>query len=369
MKVLEVNVDDIGMGGVYALVKNLILNKGEKLRIDIAAIEPFENPDNIEYLKNLGCVVYYIGYKKNKILKQLYCINNLYNLLKEHQYDCVHIHADVANKLLVPGIACNIARVKKIILHSHASSVDGKKRWMKYIYHWICRNLLKYTATDFVSCSDLASQWMFPNIDAHRVKKINNGVRLNQFRFNTVIRQEVRNRLGIRDCFVIGHVGRFAYQKNHEYLIDVFAKVKKIVPSAILLLVGEGDLRNVVEQKVISLGLIHDVIFYGISYNVSELFQAMDVFLLPSHFEGLPIVGVEAQAAGLPVLFSSAITKEAKLINEVYYLPVDERSKDMWVKQIVELQRHRRYDTYSELERCGFDIHQTVEELMNLYKI
>ena len=102
MKVLEVNVDDIGMGGVYALVKNLILNKGEKLRIDIAAIEPFENPDNIEYLKNLGCVVYYIGYKKNKILKQLYCINNLYNLLKEHQYDCVHIHADVANKLLVP---------------------------------------------------------------------------------------------------------------------------------------------------------------------------------------------------------------------------------------------------------------------------
>ena len=223
MKVLEVNVDDIGMGGVYALVKNLILNKGEKLRIDIAAIEPFETPDNIEYLKNLGCVVYYIGYKKNKILKQLYCINNLYNLLKEHQYDCVHIHADVANKLLVPGIACNIARVKKIILHSHASSVDGKKRWMKYIYHWKCRNLLKYTATDFVSCSDLASQWMFPNIDAHRVKKINNGVRLNQFRFNTVIRQEVRNRLGIRDCFVIGHFGRFAYQKNHEYLIDVFA--------------------------------------------------------------------------------------------------------------------------------------------------
>ena len=345
--------------------KNMLVNILDYFR----PLKIEKNPDNIEYLKNLGCVVYYIGYKKNKILKQLYCINNLYNLLKEHQYDCVHIHADVANKLLVPGIACNIARVKKIILHSHASSVDGKKRWMKYIYHWICRNLLKYTATDFVSCSDLASQWMFPNIDAHRVKKINNGVRLNQFRFNTVIRQEVRNRLGIRDCFVIGHVGRFAYQKNHEYLIDVFAKVKKIVPSAILLLVGEGDLRNVVEQKVISLGLINDVIFYGISYNVSELFQAMDVFLLPSHFEGLPIVGVEAQAAGLPVLFSSAITKEAKLINEVYYLPVDERSKDMWVKQIVELQRHRRYDTYSELERCGFDIHQTVEELMNLYKI
>ena len=203
---------------------------------------------------------------------------------------------------------------------------------------------------------------MFPNIDAHRVKKINNGVRLNQFRFNTVIRQEVRNRLGIRDCFVIGHVGRFAYQKNHEYLIDVFAKVKKIVPSAILLLVGEGDLRNVVEQKVISLGLINDVIFYGISYNVSELFQAMDVFLLPSHFEGLPIVGVEAQAAGLPCSFFFGNNKRSKLINEVYYLPVDERSKDMWVKQIVELQRHRRYDTYSELERCGFDIHQTVEE-------
>lgn len=91
-------------------------------------------------------------------------------MLKEHQYDCVHIHADVANKLLVPGIACNIARVKNNFAFS-CFKCRWEKRWMKYIYHWICRNLLKYTATDFVSCSDLASQWMFPNIDAHRVKR------------------------------------------------------------------------------------------------------------------------------------------------------------------------------------------------------
>lgn len=368
MKVLEVNVDDIGMGGVYALVKGLIFYKEKNVQIDIAAIEPFENHDNIKYLMNLGCTVHYIGYKNSKILKQFYCFRNLYHLLMIGQYECVHIHADVANKLFVSGMACYMVGVKKIILHSHASSVDGKNRWMKQIFHRLCRLMLKNIATDFVSCSDLASQWMFPNINICKVKKINNGVKLEQFRFNSVKRHEIQKKLSVENRFVIGHVGRFAYQKNHEYLIDIFAKVKRMIPSAILLLVGEGDLRDKIEHKVKSLGLVNDVIFYGISHNVSELFQAMDVFVLPSHFEGLPIVGVEAQAAGLPVLFSSAITKEAKLINEVHYLSIDEKSKDMWAKHIVGLQQYKRYDTYDELKQCGFDIHQTVQKLMDLYE-
>lgn len=368
MKVLEVNVDDIGMGGVYSLVKNLIINKEKGIQIDIATIEPFENPDNIKYLKGFGCSVYYIGYRRNKILKQFYCFRNLHRLLKENQYECVHIHADVANKLLVSGIACYFERVKKIVLHSHASGVDGKNRWMKQIFHRLCRKMLKHIATDFLSCSDLASQWMFPNVEAGKIRKINNGIKLDQFRFNNEKRQEIRKELGIENRFVIGHVGRFAYQKNHEYLIEVFAKVKGMVPLAVLLLVGEGDLRGKVEHQVKSLGLANDVIFYGVSHNVSELFQAMDVFVLPSHFEGLPIVGVEAQAAGLPVLFSSTITKEAKLIDEVHYLAIDEKNKDVWSKSIVELRGYKRYDTYEELKQRGFDICQTVQDLIGLYE-
>lgn len=368
MKVLEINVDDIGMGGVYSLVKNLIINKEKGIKIDIATIEPFENPDNIKYLKSFGCSVYYIGYRRNKILKQFYCFRNLHCLLKENQYECVHIHADVANKLLVSGIACYFGGVKKIILHSHASGVDGKNRWMKQIFHRLCRKVLKYIATDFLSCSDLASQWMFPNVEIGKIKKINNGIKLDQFRFNDEKRQEIRKELDIEEHFVVGHVGRFAYQKNHEYLIDIFAKVKRFVPSAILLLVGEGELRGGIECKVKLLGLENDVVFYGVSHNVSDLFQAMDVFVLPSHFEGLPIVGVEAQAAGLPVLFSTTITREAKLIDEVHYLPIDEKSKDIWTKFIVDLRQYKRYDTYKKLKQRGFDISQTIDCLMSLYK-
>lgn len=368
MKVLEINVDDIGMGGVYALVKNLIINNRKKIQIDIATIEPFENPENIKYLNKLGCTVYYIGYRNSKILKQFYCFKTLYCLIMTNRYECVHIHADVANKLFVSGIACHIAGVKKIILHSHASGVDGKNRWIKQIFHRSCRNILKYIATDFVSCSDLASQWMFPNIDIKKIKKINNGVKLSSFRFNDKKRQEVQTRLNITNNFIIGHVGRFAYQKNHEYLIDIFAEVKKRIPTANLLLIGEGDLQNKIENQVKRLDLVNDVIFYGTSQNVADLFQAMDVFVLPSHFEGLPIVGVEAQAAGLPVLFSSTITQEAKLTDKVYYLPIDEKDKDTWVQHIIRLQQYERHDTYEELKLRGFDIQQTVQELLDLYE-
>lgn len=367
MKVLEVNVDDIGMGGVFSLVRNVIANRGENMQIDIATIEPFENADNIKNLSEMGCTVFYVGYSNSKILKQFVCFRNLRNLLKRGNYDCAHIHADVANKLFVSGLACKYSGVKKIILHSHASSVDGNHRWMKQIYHRICRRILKYIATDYASCSDLAAKWMFPNVRSDNIKMINNGIKLDLFRYNIAIRNEIRNKLNVNDKYVVGHVGRFAYQKNHEYLIDVFAKVKKSLPSAILLLIGEGVLLDNIKEKVKSLGLSQDVIFYGLSNRVYEMLQAMDTFVLPSHFEGLPIVGVEAQAAGLPVIFSSEITREAKQINEVHYLPIDRESINIWADYIVKLSKYKRYDTHNELLRQGFDIQQTIRELIDLY--
>jgi glycosyltransferase involved in cell wall biosynthesis len=370
-KILEVNVDDRGLGGVYGLVRNVIRNKPKDLQIDIACLETFENQKNIDELAGYGCHVHYVGYAGNKLVKQLKIYRNMKALIKKEQYDCVHIHADVANKLMVSGRAAKSAGVKKIILHSHATGVDGAHRKLKEMIHKRCTGKLPGIATDFATCSDLAAKWMFPKVPAEQVIRINNGIDLDRFRFSEEIRKQVRKELGIQDRFVIGHVGRFMYQKNHAYLIRVFAEVmkrRKEKKRPVLLLVGEGELQEEIRRQVQRAGLENDVIFFGLSPRVPELMQAMDVFVLPSHFEGLPIVGVEAQAAALPVIFSDQITREAKLTGPVAYLPITEQAVPRWAGLLERSDGIKRRDTYDRLTEEGYRIQDTVQTLLNLYK-
>lgn len=367
-RVLEINVDDLHSGGVFSLVKNVIQHKKSDIKIDIAAIEKFENLNNIKKLSEYGSSVHYIGYSGNKWKKQVVCYCNLKSLIKEKRYDCVHIHADVANKLLISGLAAKRVGVKKIILHSHAAGVDGNHRGLKLLFHQACRRFLKYIGTDFVACSDLAAQWMFPNISQDKICIINNGVDLDKFRYNIETREKVRNELGITDELLIGHVGRFAYQKNHKYLVEIMKQVKAKKLNARLLLVGEGPDEKKIKSLVTESNLEDSVIFYGTSSKVNELFQAMDVFVLPSHFEGLPIVGVEAQASGLPVIFSDQITKEAKLIELVRFLPITDDSVYSWVNQIIDLSEKARKDSYFELRKKHFSIYDTIDSFLKLYR-
>ncbi|MBT8998489.1 multidrug MFS transporter [Lactobacillus delbrueckii subsp. bulgaricus] len=278
------------------------------------------------------------------------------------------MHGDVANKLYVTALAARKADSGvKIILQSHASDVDGSHRQLKRFIHKSLRGKLVKLADCYVSVSDLASNWMFPSIPKSQVIKIMNGVDLAAFRYDPIIRKRIRKELGLSRKHVLGHIGRFAYQKNHQYLIQVFAKVYAQDPQARLLLVGKGDLQDECKHQVHDLGLDKQVIFYGLSSNTSELFQAMDVFLLPSHFEGLPIVGVEAQAAGLPVIFSDQITSEAKMTNNVSFLPIDETSLSAWQSQVIKDLELGHRDNYDLLSRQKLDITDTVAAFMKLY--
>ena len=148
MKILEVNVDDNGKNGVYSLVKTFITNVNTNDIIDIAAYEPFEDTEEIDVLRKNGCTVHYIGYKGNKILKQFICFYKLTKLVKCGGYDCVHIHFGIVNKSVVLGFACKFAGVKRIILHSHASGVDGNNKMLKVVIHKTLRPLLKLIGTD-----------------------------------------------------------------------------------------------------------------------------------------------------------------------------------------------------------------------------
>ena len=366
-RVLEVNVDDMGFGGVYSLVRNVVLNRPSDVAMDLACIEPFEQQKNLDELARHGCTVHYVGFSGNKIKKQVVVLRNLKRLIREGGYDAVHLHGDVAYKLLVYSVAARLARCRKIILHSHASGTDGAHRDLKRKLHLASRRFLKRTGTDFVSCSDLAADWMFPNVKADRITIIHNGVDLDRFRFSPEGRTAMRAGWDLTDAFVLGHVGRFEYQKNHTYLIDVFRAVKTRAPEAKLFLVGEGSLQEEIRQKVDAYGLTDDVVFAGLSREVPKLLSGFDLFVLPSHFEGLPIVGVEAQAAGLPVLFSDTITREAKLTDKVQFLPIGEADVPRWADAILSCRVTERTDPYETLKAQHFSLDDTIQEFLDLY--
>lgn len=369
IKVLEVNVDDLYTGGVYSLVKNVIEHSDKDVQIDIGAIEKFVNQKNVEHLKTLGSNIFYIGYEGSKWKKQIVCYKNLKKLLEENKYDFVHIHADVANKLLVSAYAAKKAGIKRIVVHSHAAGVDGNHRTFKVAIHRLCRRFLKSVATDFVACSDVAAEWMYSNIQKNRVVIIQNGIDLEKFRFRDDIRKDVRNKLGIKDEILIGHVGRFAYQKNHEYILRIGLALKeKNVPCKILL-VGEGPEMDRIKMLAVEMDLNDVLIFYGTSNKVENLFMAMDVFILPSHFEGLPIVGVEAQASGLPTVFSDQITSQAKLLDDAAFCGIEEADVNRWVDTIIRYGKMSkdRTEDYKRLRNEKYSIEDTVGSFMSLY--
>lgn len=370
-KVLEVNVDDQGRSGVYSLIVNVIKNKPKDVDIDIAAFENFENTANLNELAQYGTNVKYVGYSGNKLIKQYKIYKNLLRYLKQNKYDCVHIHSDVANKLYIAGKAAKKAGISKIIFHSHASEVDGNYRKIKRQLHKLTRRKLKDIGTRFVACSDVAAKWMYPNINSQDITIINNGIDLDKFRFNSKVRQQVRKKLKLNDNLIIGHIGRFSYQKNHQYIIEIFSKLVLHEPKARLLLVGEGPDREVIENLVKEKNLENNVIFYGLSNHVEKLLQAMDVFILPSHFEGLPIVGVEAQTAGVPVIFSDQISKESKLTNNVTFLPIKANNISQWVTTIEKYKDYSiniRLNAYKMVKNKKFDIDSTIQEFVSLYK-
>lgn len=368
-RVLEVNVDDLNMGGVYSLVKNVVINNDRDVKIDIAAIERFSSQRNVNSFKDYNCDVYNVGYVGNKILKQFFVFFNICKLIKKGKYEYVHIHADVANKLFVSGIAARLSGAPRVILHSHAAGVDGENRKMKYLIHILLRRSLRYIATDLVACSDVAAEWMFPNVKKKNVMVIKNGIDLEKFRFDLGKRQNIRKKLNIQSKILIGHIGRFCYQKNHDYLLKILEAMKQKKFQASLLLVGEGPDEQKIREQVRINKLENDVIFYGLSDSVNELFMAMDIFVLPSHFEGLPIVGVEAQATGLPVIFSDKITQQAKLTSNVIYLGIEDDNVDEWTEKIWQMthQDVNRDKAYFNLKEKKFDIKDTVYSFMRLY--
>ena len=349
-------------GGVESVVMNYYRNiDRSEIQFDFICDE---DSTNIPYdeIESLGGKVILIP-PYQKVIKYH---KELKRVLKEGNYKIVHSHINTLSVFSLFAAKC--AGVPVRIAHSH--STTNKKEKNKNLMKQLLRPFSKVFATDYMCCSELAGRWLFGDkeYDKGNVYLLNNAIDLDKFKYDEVVRREKRKELNIDDdTLVIGHVGRFVEQKNHRFLIDIFNEVHKQNEKSILLLVGQGPLMEKIKEKVKSLGIEDSVKFLGQRNDISELYYAFDAFCLPSLYEGLPVVGVEAQATGLLCLFSDDMTKETKVLESTKFLSLEQSAKE-WAEILLKsIENFERKDTTIEFFNNGFDIKMEVKKLIKIY--
>ena len=351
-------------GGIESFLHNVIMEMDmSQLEIDIAAAQICESVFTSD-LKEKGVGFYELSGSQRKLGQNHKMFRRL---LKERQYDVVHLHIFQGLSLYYAYLAKK-AGVKVRIAHGHNSALRrSRTRWLKLALHNMAKSLLAENATDYWACSRLAAEFMFPRDVVERYEFIPNGIDIEKFRFNDEVRKKVRKDLGIEGKLVIGNVGRLCYQKNQENLIEVFANLQSERPERVLLLVGEGEMKAELQQQVEKLGIADKVLFYGVTDKVEQLLWAMDIFVFPSRFEGLGIVAVEAQAAGLPVICSDGVPNEAVVSDLVE--KVDLRSGvDSWVESILHCQIDAdRLAVHEQVQKSGFAVADVADRIEKVY--
>lgn len=349
-------------GGVESVVMNYYRNiDRNKVQFDFICDEDskYIPKDEIEGLGGKVILIppYQKPFKYHKELKRI---------LKEGKYKIVHSHISTMSFFSLWAAKSAKAPIRIAHAHSTTNKQEKKKNLMKQVL----RPFSKVFANRYFCCSELAGSWLFGNktYNQGKVYLLNNAIDVDKFKYDEKIRKSKRKELKIKDKdLVIGHIGRFVQQKNHSFLIDIFNEVHKQNKNTILLLAGEGPLKEEIENKVKELGLEKNVMFLGQRNDANELYQAMDIFLLPSLYEGLPVVGVEAQAAGLPCFFSTDMTKETKVLQTTKFIPLTHTSQ-YWGKEILkQLNSSTRGDTEKEITKNDFNIKVEATKLEQQY--
>lgn len=345
-------------GGIthYALSNWQWMNK-DAFQCDFATMS--KRLDFDDEIRATGSKIFYISCYAEENEKQF---RKEVREILANGYDVVHLHTKRWKSFVMEEL-CIEYGIPKIIVHSHSTGIDtmdSEKREFETKLHNKTKKMFNTSlATDFWACSHLSADFLFGGqIPENRIKIMHNAIDINKFVFNEESRNQYRKRYNLEDYFVLGNVARFAYPKNHEFLIDVFAQVEKEIPDVRLVLLGDGELRRDIENKVKKLNIASKVLFLGNRTDVNHWYQAMDVFCFPSEFEGLPIALVEAQAAGLPCIMSEAITEEALIANNICHLPL---SFELWKEKIVESRDFARKDNTMELKKKGYDIQTQIK--------
>lgn len=361
-------VDRMLRGGIQTFVlENMKHMDKSKIQIDYLLLDDGVKYDLEDTLRKMGSNVYKLEgvwlRKPTDYFNYFKKIDNFFS--KHHDYKVVHLHSSSKNFFILKsakkyGIPVRIA-------HSHNIGFQSKNKIQIMIGN-LCKPLLKKYATDYFACSEIAGKWLFGKKEVKKgnVKVIHNAVDLQKFKFNENVRNKIRKDLNIEDKFVIGHVGRFTAQKNHNFLIDIFDEIHKKNEKAVLMLVGTGEKEDEIREKVKKMKLEESVLFIGFKTNVQEYMWAMDIFVFPSLFEGLGLVLIEAQATGMRCFTSKdVVPEEAKVTKLLEFIDLN-NDKDTWCRSIMR-ESSNRYEQIDTIRKQGYDIMYTSKLLMDYY--
>lgn len=352
--------DKWGSGGIESFLLNLLEHMNICLfEIDLV-VSRIESEFYINRLEVLGVSLLVLSNSTSRLPKNRKLFRKL---LKEQHYDIVYLNLFQALSLIYAKEAKR-ANVPLCIIHSHNNNLRKSfTKPLKLMLHFLAKHIYGGYGDLRFACSAQAGKFMFPFY--RNWTWIPNGIDVSNFAFNSSMRAKLRKELNIEDRFVLGNIGRLCNQKNQTFLLDLVYALSKEREDVILLLVGEGEDQQVIKKKICSLYLERYVTLMGNRDDVSELYQAMDCFLLPSRFEGLGIVAVEAQAAGLPVLCAEGLPQEVRCSPNLHFLPINQ-GVGPWLSALsIPLERVQSAEL---VVKKGYDIYGIASAFENIWK-
>ncbi len=368
IKVLQINHDSSVYSGVSVFLMNVYRNiDHNKIQID------FLTPDTSSYkiyreeIEQAGGHIFEFHINCNSLKGELRFGKRLREFLTKQHYDIVHINSGAVGFDCITAVASRLTGAK-VIVHSHNT---GHRSWWKTPLIFLMKFVMQKNADVLCACSMEAARYVFTSHAVQRgdVIIVKNGIDLQKFQYNKKTRNEIKKELNLDDQLVVGHIGRFAEQKNHEFLIDIFAEIIKKKPTSVLLLIGQGELEDRIKEKVYALKLQDNVIFLGQRSDAQNLYQAMDVLVFPSLFEGLPITLIEAQTSGLPCCISDSISPEVDMTPLIHRISLN-TSVIEWANTALNItvnDRQRRSYVH-ELMGEGYDIRTTALLITKIYE-
>lgn len=344
-------------GGADRILYDYTIRLLDQYRFDFIVHTEFEGILEKDLVAK-GCRVFHVPplHEDKKEYKK-----RIDEIIRNGNYDIIHVSQGYRGAFFLHY--AKKYKVKRRIAHSHMAYIPESIK--ERIIRKLATMYVKYNATDLFACGNDAAKWMWGKkpFEKGNVYIMKNAIPAERFGFSQELRDAIRREMNIADKFVIGNVARFSFQKNHNFLIEIFAEIKKIRDDAVLVLIGRGELEEDVKQQVENLGLKDSVLFMGVRNDVPDLLNAMDVFVLPSRFEGLPVTLIEVQANGLPAVISDAVTKEMTVSDDFSFASIQLPASD-WAKIIL---GNGRTKSKNLIKNTVYDLNVATDALRTKY--
>lgn len=356
VRILNV-IGGVGYGGAETFLMNIYrrLDK-KKYQFDFLICEKPSKDSYQQEIEQMGGRIYIVPPKSEGFFKNMSAI---YYIVKKGQYKIVWRHTHNMFKAL-DLLAAKMAGAQHMILHSHNTNGSGTEQ----VLGKLCKPFSRFYVTERFACGIEAGRCLFGK---QSFQIIHNGVDSARFSYNQETRNAYREKFGFyENKLVVGHVGRFVKEKNHIFLLDIFRAVLEKQPDAGLVLAGTGNLQSEIERKAEQLRIRDKVYFLGARNDVAELMQMMDVFLMPSLWEGLPVVLIEAQAADLPCLAADSIDSSVKILSDFSFCSLAD-TPEMWADRLLALYRRERKSRIQEMIAADYDSEKIVRRLEEIF--